>query len=421
MPMLQAVQGERMGRSILHVDINNFYASVEVRDNPTLAGLPVAVCGDAEARHGIILAKNYKAKEFGVQTAEAIWQAKRKCPELKLVPCHFEKYEKVTAESRNLLLTYSDRVEPFGMDEAWVDISPYAPTAEAAEEIADEIRAHYKNDLGLTASVGVSFNKIFAKLGSDMKKPDATTVITPGNFKSKIWRLPVEDLLFVGRKTQRKLNLRGVHTIGDLANVNEELVRAWLGKWGSDLRFCANGLDRTPVVPMGSEAAVKSIGNSFTPPGDLHNEREAHALIHALSESVATRMRRNGVLASVVVLALRDSDLFSFERQTRLSRPTNIALEIRDAALVLLRENWNFIRPLRSLGVRGTGLVSEQTPVQLSLFDDDGARERRLAAERAVDTVREKYGKTSILAGRVFAQKTAAKAFDMNYAPRAMR
>lgn len=415
---MEAVSTERMGRSILHVDINNFYASVEIRDDPRLAPYPVAVCGDAEARHGIILAKNYKAKAFGVQTAEAIWQAKQKCPNLVLVPCHFEKYERVTAESRKLLLTYSDRVEPFGMDEAWLDISPYAPTAQAAEEIADEIRGKYRRELGLTASVGVSFNKTFAKLGSDMKKPDATTVITPGNFKNKVWELPVEDLLFVGRKTQEKLNLRGIRTIGDLANVDENLVRAWLGKWGSDLRWCANGLDRTPVVPMGSEAAVKSIGNSFTPPNDLHDEGEALALIHALSETVAARLRASGLMATVAVLSLRDSGLYAFERQTRLIRATNIALELRDACWRLLRENWAWLRPLRSLGVRATGLMDENMPLQLSLFTDEAAREKRLAAERAVDGVREKHGKKALLAGRVFAQKNAAGAMDASCAPK---
>ncbi len=409
---MESAGEERMGRSILHVDINNFYASVEVRDDPSLAALPVAVCGDAEARHGIILAKNYRAKAYGVKTAEAIWQAKRKCPELVLIPCHFEKYERVTAESRKLLLTYSDRVEPFGMDEAWLDISPYAPTAGAAEEIADEIRAKYRGELGLTASVGVSFNKTFAKLGSDMKKPDATTVITPGNFRGKIWGLPVEDLLFVGPKTQQKLNLRGVRTIGDLANVREDLVRSWLGKWGSDLRFCANGLDRSPVVPMGSEAAVKSIGNGFTPPSDLHDEREALALITALSESVGSRLRASGLMGRVVVLGLRDTALLSFERQTKLIRPTNIALEIRDAAWKLLRANWSWQRPLRSLAVRVTALVSDDTPIQLSFFDDEEGREKRLTAERAVDAVREKYGKRSLLSGRVFAQRNALGAME---------
>ena len=417
MELLRAA-GERMGRSILHVDINNFYASVEIRDDPSLAPFPVAVCGDAEARHGIILAKNYKAKAFGVKTAEAIWQAKQKCPNLVLVPCHFEKYEKVTGESRRLLLTYSDRVEPFGMDEAWLDISPYAPTADAAEEIANEIREKYKKQLGLTASVGVSFNKTFAKLGSDMKKPDATTVITPGNFKNKVWRLPVEDLLFVGRMTQEKLNLRGIRTIGDLAHVDENLVRAWLGKWGTALKMTANGLDPGPVVPMGSEAAVKSIGNSFTSPCDLYNEKEALALLTALSESVATRLRASGLMGTVVVLGVRDNALITFERQMKLPRPTCIALELRNVAHRLLSENYSFLRPIRSLGVRATGLIAENSPQQLDFFTDHEQREKRLAAERAIDCVREKYGKKSLLAGRVFAQKAAADALSFEDAPK---
>ncbi len=413
--------GERMGRSILHVDINNFYASVEIRDDPSLAPYPVAVCGDAEARHGIILAKNYKAKAFGVKTAEAIWEAKEKCPELVLVPCHFEKYERVTEESRKLLLTYSDRVEPFGMDEAWLDISPYAPTAEAAGEIADEIRGKYKKELGLTASVGVSFNKTFAKLGSDMKKPDATTVITPGNFRNKVWRLPVEDLLFVGRMTQEKLNLRGIRTIGDLAHTDERLVKAWLGKWGTALRMTANGLDSGPVVPMGSEAAVKSIGNSFTSPCDLYTEREALALLQAISESVARRLRRSGLMATVVVLGVRDNALFTFERQLKLPRPSSIALELRNAAHRLLMENYDFLRPIRSLGVRATGLVPETAPQQLDFFTDHEQREKRLTAERTIDEIREKYGKKCLLTGRVFAQQSSAEALEEGPAPRQLK
>ena len=408
-----AAAGERMGRSILHVDINNFYASMEIRDDPSLAPFPVAVCGDAEARHGIILAKNYKAKAFGVQTAEAIWQAKQKCPNLVLVPCHFEKYEKVTGESRRLLLTYSDRVEPFGMDEAWLDISPYAPTAEAAEEIANEIREKYKKQLGLTASVGVSFNKTFAKLGSDMKKPDATTVITPGNFRNKVWRLPVEDLLFVGRHTQEKLNLRGIRTIGDLAHVDENLVRAWLGKWGTALRLTANGIDPGPVVPMGSEAAVKSIGNSFTSPCDLYTEKEALALLTALSEQVASRLRGSGLLGTVVVLGVRDNALISFERQMKLPRPSCIALELRNAAHRLLSDNYSFLRPIRSLGVRATGLIPENSPQQLDFFTDYAAKEKQAAEnakalekekriQEAALRIQAKFGKNALLKGMNF-------------------
>lgn len=397
---------ERMKRSILHVDINNFYASVEIRDEPSLAPHPVAVCGDREARHGIILAKNYIAKSYGVKTAEPIGEALIKCPTLVLVPCHFEKYEQVTFESRALLGTYSDRMEPFGMDEAWLDISPYAPTAEAAKEIADEIREEYKKRFRLTASVGVSFNKCFAKLGSDIKKPDATTVITQGNFKSLVWPLPVEDLLFVGPKTTAKLNAKGVKTIGELAGTDEALVRSWLGKNGVDLMRCANGLDHTEVAKKGSAPPMKSIGNSFTPPKDVKNLDEALALLQSLGESVAYRMRKYGVLGTTVVLSVRDTALVTFERQAKLEFASYISNELRDAAFALLKESYNWAKPIRSLGLRCTGLIPDMAPYQTCLFENAAKRKKRLAVERAVDMIRLRYGKTSILQGRVFSEKS---------------
>lgn len=397
---------ERMKRSILHVDINNFYASVEIRDDPSLAPFPVAVCGDREARHGIILAKNYIAKSFGVRTAEPIGEALIKCPDLVLVPCHFEKYEHVTFESRALLGTYSDRVEPFGMDEAWLDISPYAPTAGAAKAIADEIREKYQRSFGLTASVGVSFNKSFAKLGSDIKKPDATTVITPENFKRTVWPLPVEELLFVGPKTKARLNARGVSTIGALANTDEALVRCWLGKNGVDLMHCANGLDHSPVAKIGSAPPMKSIGNSFTPPRNVESLDEALALLQSLGESVAYRMRKYGVLGTTVVLSVRDASLITFERQARLEFASCISKELRDAAFALLKESYNWAKPIRSLGIRCTGLVSDMTPYQACLFEDGAERKKRLTIEKTVDEIRRRYGKTSILQGRVFSEKS---------------
>lgn len=393
---------ERMNRSILHVDINNFYASVEIRDDPSLAPYPVAVCGDREARHGIVLSKNYIAKGFGVKTAEPIGEALIKCPSLVLVPCHFEKYEQITLESRALLGKYSDRMEPFGMDEAWLDISPYAPTAGDAAEIADEIREQYRKRFRLTASVGVSFNKCFAKLGSDMRKPDATTVITPENFKRVVWPLPVENLLFVGPRTKAKMNARGVTTIGELANSDESLVRCWLGKNGVDLMHCANGLDNSPVAMIGSAPPMKSIGNSFTPPRDVKSLDEALALLQSLGESVAYRMRKYGVLGTTVVLSVRDTTLVTFERQTSLEFASCISGELRDAAFALLKESYNWVKPIRSLGIRCTGLIPDMMPYQSSLFEDGAKRKKRLAVEKTVDAIRKKYGKGSILQGRVF-------------------
>ncbi len=398
--------GERMGRSILHVDINNFYASVEIRDDPSLAPYPVAVCGDREARHGIILAKNYHAKAYGVRTAEPIGEALIKCPQLVLVPCHFEKYEQITIESRALLSTYGDRVEPFGMDEAWLDISAYAKTAGAAMEIADEIRVKYKKHFGLTASVGVSFNKCFAKLGSDLKKPDATSVITPQNFKAVVWPLPVEDLLFVGPKTKARLNARGIYTIGDFAHADEARVRCWLGKTGVELMHSANGLEHSAVAKIGAAPPMKSIGNSFTPPRDVKTNEEALALLQSLGESVACRMRKHGVLGTTVVLSVRDTSLVTFERQAALEYASCISRELRDKAFQLLKQSYNWAKPIRSLGLRCTGLIPDMMPYQTCLFENAPMRDKHLTVEKAVDSIRRRYGKTSILQGRVFSQQS---------------
>lgn len=388
-----------MTRTVLHVDMNNFYASVECLERPELRDKPVAVGGDAEMRHGIILAKNYIAKGYGVKTAEALWEAKRKCPELIILRPRFDRYVEYSARSREILGRYSDKVEPFGLDEAWIDISPYARTEQAGREIADDIRERYKKELGLTASVGVSFNKVFAKLGSDMKKPDATTVIPQIGFQQTIWQLPVEDLLFVGASAERKLKLRGISTIGELATVDASLIHSWLGVGGDMLRGFANGLDESPVMPKGAEAVIKSIGNSTTPPRDIENETDAVAILQAMAECVAMRLRREGLLCTTVVLHVRDVSLISFERQVRLSRPTCLSIELRQEATKLLRANWDWSKAIRSLGVRGTGLVADCAPFQLTLFGDEPTRIRREKAERAIDALRDRYGKNIIALG----------------------
>lgn len=400
-----------MQRTILHVDFNNFYAGVECLEHPELAGLPVAVGGDEAARHGIILAKNNIAKARGVKTAEVIWQARQKCPELVVVPAHFDRYMEYSRRGREILARYADRVEPFGADEAWIDISPYARTAEAGREIADEIRGCYKSELGLTCSVGVSFNKVFAKLGSDMKKPDATTVISEDNFTTVAWERPVEELLFVGPSTQRKLNLRGIMTIGQLAHADTSLLQAWLGVNGLKLYAYANGLDDSPVMLRGTSSPIKSIGNSTTLPRDVMNYAEALGVLQAMAESVAQRLRRHSLLATRVTLFVRDSGLYSFERQTLLERPTNLAFILREKAAELLRANWHWDRGIRSLGVRAINLRPEGDTVQLSFFEDDAAIRRRDSAERTVDRVRDKYGKAAISLG------TAAYAGDLGRLP----
>ncbi|MBP1763246.1 MAG: polymerase [Firmicutes bacterium] len=261
-----------LARTILHVDLNNFYASVECLYRPELRNFPVAVTGDAEARHGIILAKNQLAKLAGVTTGEAIWQARQKCPRLICLPPDFRKYLRFSRLARTIYADYTDQIEPFGIDEAWLDVTGSIQLFGTGPEIADTIRQRLRSELGITASIGASYNKIFAKLGSDMKKPDATTVITAENFRNIVWPLPAGELLYVGRSTQRKLKSRFINTIGDLAKADPRNLRLLLGVWGETLRQFANGLDTSPVRLSGEESIIKSIGNSTTTPRDLVNE-----------------------------------------------------------------------------------------------------------------------------------------------------
>ena len=264
-----------MSRVILHCDANSFYASVEMLYDPTIRDKPVAVGGSVEQRHGIILTKNQKAKACGIKTGEAIWQAKQKCPELVCVPPDYPLYVRFSKKMRRLYEQYSDRVESFGLDEAWIDLTNPGVTIADGERIAHEIRERVKGELGITVSVGVSFNKIFAKLGSDMKKPDAVTVIPPEDFCDRIWHLPAGELLYVGPSTRRKLARMNVRTIGDLARLETEVVQYCLGKNGLLLKAYANGLDESPVMPVDFRAAIKSVGNSTTPPHDLVTEADA--------------------------------------------------------------------------------------------------------------------------------------------------
>ena len=386
-----------MDRTILHIDANSYYASVECLHDPTLRDRPVAVGGDAEARHGIILSVNQLAKPFGIKVGEALWQAKQKCPELLIVPPHYEQYLRFSRLTRSIYGEYSPQVEPFGLDEAWVEVTNTdALAALGAQGVADEIRERVKDELGITVSVGVSYNKIFAKLGSDYKKPDAVTVFDRASMREKIWPLPAADLLYVGRATERKLRGYGVHTIGQLAQTPPSLLESWLGKWGLILSAFANGLDQTPVAPTGEENAVKSIGNSTTTPRDLRCDKDADIIFWMLCESVAARLRAQGMLCRTVQIGLRTNDLRYFERQKKLPRATCLASELHAAAMELLREQYGWQLPLRSVGVRGTELAPASSPLQLSMFEDAGKRDRLEKLERAVDDIRRRYGYYSI-------------------------
>ena len=388
-----------MPRIILHCDLNCFYASVELLSHPELKNVPVAVCGDPEARHGIILAKNEPAKKLGVKTAETIWQAKRKCPDLVLLPPHHGLYGEYSKRANAIYYEYTDLVEPFGIDESWLDVTGSLHLFGGdAKALADSIRARIQRELGLTISVGVSFNKVFAKLGSDYKKPDATTVISPENWKSIVWPLPVNDLLFVGRAAGEVLGKYGVHTIGDLASCSEETMETLLGKLGTQLLRYANGLDDSPVRPAGEREPVKSVGNSTTFRRDLTKWDELKTGISLLSDSVAMRLRKHDLYCGGVAVGIRDANFKNISRQKLLPHSTHLMREIEDAALELLQGAWKAPTPVRLLSVTAIHITDKQeTYEQLDLLGEPPeSQEKQEAVESAMAKIRAKYGKDAI-------------------------
>lgn len=379
-----------MERVILHADCNNFYASVECLYNPSLRGKPVAVAGDAEQRHGIVLAKNDLAKVCGVRTGNPLWMAKQLCPEIVFVPPHFDRYLRFSKIAREIYGEYTDRVEPFGLDEAWLDVSGSGNIG-TGEQIADMLRARMKRELGITISVGVSFDKVFAKLGSDRKKPDATTLLTRENFKEEVWPLPAGELLYVGPATERKLNGFAIRTIGDLAQAPDEWLKAKLGKIGFMLRSFARGEDCSPVAVTGTPPRIKSIGNSTTTPRDLITDEEVKITMLVLAESVAQRMRGYLFRCRTVEVSLRDKELHTCIRQKKLSCPTGNSADLFREAFALYQANHPSGKPLRSIGLRACELFIEEE-VQLSLFPNAARTQKIDRLETAVDSVRSRFG-----------------------------
>ena len=389
-----------MERTVLHSDLNNFFASVECTLNPALRGHPVAVAGNPEIRHGIVLAKNYEAKRFGVQTGEALWQARQKCPDIIFVPPHYDKYIEYSDAVRSIYGEYTDQVEPYGLDECWLDVTGSVRLFGDGVSIADDIRRRIKRELGVTVSVGVSYNKIFAKLGSDMKKPDATTLIDREHFREKIWSLPAADLLYIGRSTAKKLSLYGIKTIGDLACASEELLALLLGKNGLMLHRFANGLDTSPVGLADSSPPVKSISCGNTASRDLVSDDDVKIMLITLSEKVSERLREKGFLCRTVQLQVRTFDLASYVRQIKLTHPCRTAREIFEAAFSLYKKNHPKGTPSRSLSVGACDLICD-CGEQFS-FDPDIERiQRRENLEAARDSLCKKYGSGIITRGLV--------------------
>ena len=389
-------------RTILHSDLNNFYASVECLRHPEIRGKPVVVVGSKEDRHGIVLAKNMVAKQAGVKTGDVYWEARQKCGNtLVEVQADFAEYLKVSKEVRKIYEDYTDRIEAYGIDECWLDVTASLNLFGSGVQIANTIRERVKKEIGITVSVGVSWNKIFAKLGSDMKKPDAVTEISEENYKEIVWSLPVEDLLYVGNATKQKLNRIGVKTIGQLAQSDEGLLVRMLGKWGSYLHTFANGKDNSPVKTVDEEENIKSIGNSLTVYRDLKDEEDVRMVLHLLSDSVAARMRESGLTrARTVHLYARASDLSGYQKQGKLPRPCSNAIEISKKAFQLFREVYPWQNYVRWLGVSVSDFCfgAEQLDLFGSLEKDE--KQRRLDA--AVDKLRKKYGNNVIQSAIVY-------------------
>ena len=391
-------------RVIFHCDLNCFFASVELLDKPALWDVPVAVCGDPKSRHGIILATNEPAKKRGVQTAETVWQAKKKCPVLVLLPPHHELYEVYSRRVNEIYGRFTDLVEPFGIDESWLDVTGSLHLFGGdARALADRIRATVKAETGLTVSVGVSFNKVFAKLGSDLKKPDATTVIPPEGWRDIVWPLPVGDMLFAGRSTQRVLGQYGIETIGQLAACPEAMAEQLLGKMGGQLWRYANGLDNSPVRPGHQREPVKSVGNGTTFPADLVRWEQIRQGLAPLCDSVATRLRRQRLYAGGVSVTLKGADFKTVSRQTRLDEPTHLMRDIWETAQELARQIWKAPTPIRAMTVTALHVTEDgQAYRQLDLLGQASAKrsERQEKLESAVDAIREKYGSGAITFGQ---------------------
>lgn len=383
-------------RIILHSDLNSFYASVECMLNPALRNKPVAVCGSTEDRHGIVLAKSELAKKAGVKTGQVNWQARQQCPGLIVVPPQYEQYLKYSKMTREIYQRYTDQVEPFGMDECWLDLTGSSNLFGNGEEVAHQIREIVRNELGMTVSVGVSFNKIFAKLGSDMKKPDAVTVISLDNFRETVWKLPASDLLYVGRATEKKLSNYDIRTIGDIANSEPEFLHRLLGKNGLQLWVYANGRDKSRVMNIDYHSPVKSIGHGITCTADLENNEEVWRVFLELSQDIGHKLRVHGLTAKGVQITIKDDTLSYKQCQAQLSISTQSPMELALKAKELFEENYIWHTQVRAVTVRAINLIPRNAPQQLDIFNDNVKREKQERLENAIESIRSRFGKRAV-------------------------
>lgn len=389
-------KGEGRMSVILHSDLNCFYASVEMNEHPRLRGQKIAVCGSTENRHGIVLTASYPAKRCGVKTGMANWQARQVCPGLIMVDPHYDLYLKYSRMVRQIYRRYSEIIEPFGMDENWIQLSCTNDVEGTGYRTAEEIRRAVESETGLTVSVGVSFSKIFAKLGSDMKKPNAVTVIPRTEFREKIWPLPVSDLLYVGPATTRKLAVLGCRTIGDLAGTDPYLIRSKLGRNGLMLYQFANGTDGAQVMPAGYVPPVKSVGHGVTCTRDLETNYEVWLVLLELAQDVGHRLRTHEIQAGAVQVSVRDCELGWCQWQAPLPYPSQSPYEIACAGYDLFLTRYAWQKPVRALTIRGINPVRCSAPVQLDLFNDYLSREKQKDLDDAVDSLRGRFGARAV-------------------------
>lgn len=384
-----------MDRNILHIDVNNFFASIEIMLNPNLKGLPVAVCGSEDDRHGIVLAKSYEAKKFGVKTAETTWQAKKKCPNLVIIPPQYDEYKKYSKLIQNIYYSYTDQIEPFGLDECWLDVTGSLKLFGSVENIAEEIKERVKKEIGVTVSIGVSFTKTFAKLGSDLKKPDAITYISKDNFKNIVWPLDTNEIIGVGKSTFKILQEMNIKTIGDLANSNITLLEEKLGKHGKILWERVNGIDNEIVDSNMNERIPKSIGNGKTFRNDLTKIDDIRFSFQNLSYEISNKLKQYKLEAKNIQIVIRDNQFNDKQLQGELPTTTSSSLIITNTAMDLFKKyKWN--RPIRALTIRAINLVEEGTNDQITLFEEKDEYEKIKKIDKVMFEINNKFGPNSV-------------------------
>lgn len=396
-----------MDRAILHCDMNNFFASVECVIDKTLIGKPVAVCGSVEERHGIVLARNYIAKSYGVTTAEPVYQAQRKCPNLTIVSNpHFDEYERYSDLAREIYLRYTDMVEPMGIDECWLDVTHSLKLFGTPRKIADEIRETIKKELGLTISVGVSFTKTFAKLGSDYKKPDATTEITRENYKDIVWPLPTSAIIGVGRKTKDLLDKYFIKTVGDIANEHVERLEYLLGQNGVELYYAANGEEDDPVVKYDEMEEVKSISHGITTVKDLQNDDEVWKVMLELAQEIAFKLRAKELRALGITVSIRDDLLMWQTYRHTLKSSEQSAINIAKECFELFKNKYDWERPVRNVTIGAVKLIENGTPEAIRIFDDINKKEKLEKAEKCMEDINYKYGENLVMNATLMEKST---------------